>query len=282
MGLYDEGKQKPWHEDPWGAAKRGLGWVKDKVTGAVDGIGDKIGEDPADTAFKADGRNNFRQQGAMSHDVYQSMADQASGKTSISGEQLRQGLQQQYGQQRSMAAGAAPQNQAMAARTAATQMGRAATGMSGQAAVAGMQEQMAARRAQGEFLQRWRDQELSAAQGGGPDKTWMEKYGPAITAGAGMVAASDRNLKTDITDGDAKSKAITDKLKAYSYKYKDEKHGKGDQFGPMAQDMEEAGLGHAVINTPEGKMVHGAKAALSGLALTAALARRVSKLEGDE
>ena len=36
----------------------------------------------------------------------------------------------------------------------------------------------------------------------------------------------------------------------------------------------------AVIDTPAGKMVDGAKTATSALALTAALARRVSKLEG--
>jgi len=169
-------------------------------------------------------------------------------------------------------------------------MGRASTGMSGQAAVAGMQEQMAARQAQSDFLQKWRNQELQAAQGSRgqaidaykgitPEKNDVEKYGGAVVGGLGMMM-SDRRLKTEIKDGDSKAKAITDKLKAYSYKYKDEKHGKGDQFGPMAQDMERAGLGHAVIETPEGKMVHGAKAALSGLALTAALAKRVKKLEG--
>ncbi len=242
-------------------------------------------------SFADESQNNFRDQGAMSYDQYKALGDQASGKTSISREMLRQGLQQQYGQQRSMAAGASPQNAAMAARTGAMNMQRASTGMSGQAATAGMQEQMAARQAQSNFLQNWRNQELQATQGargqaisayGGakPEASWMEHYGPMIQNGISAIAMSDERLKKDITDGDAKSKAITDKLKSYSYNYKDSKHGKGEQFGVMAQEMEAAGLGHAVIDTPDGKAVHGAKAALSGLALTAALARRVSKLEG--
>ncbi len=238
-------------------------------------------------------QNNARQQGAMSSDMYKSLGDRAAGKNLISGEMLRQGLQQQYGQQRSMAAGASPQNAAMAARTGAMNMGRAASGMSGQAALAGMQEQAAAQKMQADFLQRWRDQDLGAAQGARgqsigayqgitPDKTWIEKFGPAAAGGASMVAKSDERLKKDIAaNSDALAKKISERLGAHSYKYKDEKHGKGKQFGPMAQEMEKAGLGHAVIDTPEGKMVHGAKAALSGLALSAALARRVSKLEKD-
>ncbi len=279
--------------NPLGEVKEGgaLGFVQDN--GGVDQQRANLDAQGAKAGAWADeAQNNARQQGAMSYDQYKAMGDQASGEKSISREMLRQGLQQQYGQQRSMAAGASPQNAAMAARTGAMQMGRASSGMSGQAAIAGMQEQLAARKQQSDFLQRWRDQELGAAQGargqataayggGELDKSWMEKYGSAIAGGAGM-AASDERLKKDITaNGDALAKKISEKLGAHSYKYKNEKHGEGKQFGPMAQEMEKAGLGHAVIDTPDGKMVHGAKAALSGLALSAALARRVSKLEKD-
>lgn len=291
MGLWDKAKRlAKFGVNPLGELEKGgaLGFIQDnggidQQRTNLDSQGDAAG------SFADESQNNARQQGAMSYDMYNALGDQASGKTSISREMLRQGLQQQYGQQRSMAAGASPNSAAMAARTGAMAMGRAATGMSGQAAVAGMQEQAAARDAQAKFLQGWRGQDLGAAQGargqaigaygGGPvDKSWIEKYGGAVAGGAGL-AASDERLKKDIANGDEKAKAITSRLKSYSYKYKDEKHGKGDQFGPMAQDMEAAGLGHAVIETPEGKMVHGAKAALSGLALTAALAKRVSKLE---
>ncbi len=190
-----------------------------------------------------------------------------------------------------MAAGASPQNQAMAARTGAMNMQRASTGMAGQSALAGIQEQRSAQDALMQSIMAQRGQDMTGALGSRgnavnayqvvkPEKSDMEKYGSAVGSGLSMIAMSDKRLKTEIEDGDAKAKSATEKLKAYSYKYKDEKHGKGDQFGPMAQDLEEAGLGHAVIDTPDGKAVHGAKAALSGIALTAALAKRVAKLEG--
>ncbi len=266
-----------------------FGW-RDEGGDAEQQRNDLNAQGNAASSWADEAQNNARQQGAMSSDMYNAMGDQASGKTSISREMLRQGLQQQYGQQRSMAAGASPQNAAMAARTGAMQMGRAATGMSGQAAIAGAQEQLAARQQQGNFLQNWRNQELGAAQGARgqaigayqgitPDKTWIEKFGPAAAGGASMIAASDERLKTNVSSGDARAKAITDRLRASSYSYKDPRHGTGEQFGVMAQNMEKAGMGHAVKDTPGGKMVDGAKAALSGLALTAALAKRVNVLE---
>ena len=67
-----------------------------------------------------------------------------SGDNSLAREQLRQGLQQQYGQMQSSAASAQPGSQPMAARTAMMGMGRAGTGMSGNAAMAGIQERNAA------------------------------------------------------------------------------------------------------------------------------------------
>lgn len=62
------------------------------------------------------------------------------GQNSVSAEQLRHGMQQGVAAQRSMAASASPQNAAMAARTAAMQMGRLGAGLAGQQAVAGLQE----------------------------------------------------------------------------------------------------------------------------------------------
>lgn len=300
MGQYDQGKRKPWHEDPWGALKRTGGKIKDRwkkdnaeSQSTIDQRNNLNAQGSAAGSWADENQDNARRQGAMSQDMYNAMGDQASGKTSISREMLQQGLQQQYGQQRSMAAGASPQNAAMAARTGAMNMGRASSNMSGQAAVAGMQEQQAAREQQGRFLQNWRGQDMAAAQGARgqsigayqgitPEKSNVEKFGSAFSSGLGMAAMSDERIKKDIADGDAKAKKITDGLRSYSYKYKNSKHGEGDQFGPLAQEMEKSGLGHAVINTREGKMVHGAKAALSGLALTAALGRRVNKLEKDK
>jgi hypothetical protein len=218
----------------------------------------------------------------------------AGGQQSISAEQLRQGLQQNMAGQRSMAAGASPGNAPMAARSAAMNMARMGSGLAGQQAVAGMQERQNAQKALQDSILQQRQQELQASLGarqnaisgfGGvtPEKSILEQYQPLINAGigaAGAAAKSDRRAKTDIEDGDEKAGRILKGLKSYSYRYKSEKDGKGKQFGPMAQEMERAGLGHAVMDTPDGKMVHGAKAAISGIALTAALARRVEKLEG--
>jgi hypothetical protein len=212
----------------------------------------------------------------------------ASGQDSLSAEQLRQSLGQNLAQQSSMAAGASGNNAAMAARTAAMQQGRLSSGLAGQQATAGIQERAAANKAlsdmimgqQGLHMQGALGARSTAAQsfGAGDDeKSFLEKYGPTI--GAAAMAASDERLKTDIKDGDKTAKDALSKLGTYSYRYKDEKHGKGQQFGVMAQQLEKAGLGHAIVDTSEGKMVHGAKAALSGLALTAALARRVESLE---
>src|SRR5262249_11352646 len=98
----------------------------------------------------------------------------ASGQDSISAEQLRQGLQQNVAAQRSLAAGAAPANAAMAARTASIQAARLGSGMAGQQAIAGLQERQQAQQALSqerqqaqsaltEMLMQQRQQELQAA-----------------------------------------------------------------------------------------------------------------------
>lgn len=147
----------------------------------------------ADTA-----QNNYGNLGAEGDAARQMLRDQATGKTSISGEMLRQGLQQQLSQQQSMAAGAGPQNAAMAARTAANNMGRASYGMSGQAALAGMQEKMAAQKALADAILAQRQQEQNVALGsrqnaisayGGvtPEKSLLERYLPVINAGTAIA-----------------------------------------------------------------------------------------------
>lgn len=66
--------------------------------------------------------------------------DLATGKNSVSAEQLRGSLQQQLAQQQAMSAASSPANSAMAARNAAMNMGNASYGMAGQQAMAGLQE----------------------------------------------------------------------------------------------------------------------------------------------
>lgn len=123
----------------------------------------------------------------------------ASGQNSLSREQLRQGLGQQLAQQQAMAASANPNNAAMAARNAAQNMARASYGMSGQAAMAGIQERNQANQLLGTALANQGNMNLQAAlqsrqnamQGygaqntGTPEKSWLEKYGPAIIGGMG-------------------------------------------------------------------------------------------------
>lgn len=292
-------EEKAWHEGGfWDAINKGRKRIHDEVK--------RWGDDSPSTVAQ---RENLNNQGGMSSwfadsgqenygrlgqeaDANRAMLrDQASGKVSLSGEQLRQGLQQNMAAQRSMAASASPNNSAMAARTAAMQMGRQGAGLSGAAATAGIQERRSAQDALAQQILAQRGQDMNVALGsrqnaisayGGikPEDNLIDKYAGGVAAGFGMLTKSDRRAKHEIADGDGKAKKILEGLKAHTYKYKNEKDGKGDQFGPMAQDMEAAGLGHAVIDTPDGKMVHGAKAAISGLALTAALAKRVKKLEG--
>lgn len=238
----------------------------------------------------------YAEYGKQGQSALDALRRQASGQDSVSAEQLRQALGQQYAQQRSYAAGASPRNAAGAARTAAIQTGRAGTAMAGQQAAAGLQERQQANAAYGNLLGTMRGQDLSAAlqsrqnanAGYGaapfvPQKSWIEQYGPAITGAiaAYASAASDRRLKTDVKDGtedaDRMLKALRDR--AVSYKYKDAKrHGEGEYTGMMAQDLQRAGS-RAVVDTPGGKMVHGARLATENTAMLAALAKRVAKLE---
>lgn len=219
----------------------------------------------------------------------------ASGEDSVSAMQLKQGLARNIAENQSMAASASPQNAAGAARLGAILASRQASGMSGAAALAGIQERQAAHQGLSSMILQQRQQDLNAAlqarqsanAGYGayttpmtPEKSWLEKYGPAIQGGITAASMSDRRVKKNIRRGDREANEAIRGLRAYVFKYKDGRHGEGEQTGVMAQDMERAGLGHAVIDTPEGKAVHGAKAATSALGLVAALGRRVEKLEG--
>lgn len=212
----------------------------------------------------------------------------ARGQDSMSAEQLRQGTQALVAGQRSAAAGAAPQNAAMAARTAAIQAGRIGSGMAGQQAMAGIAERQAAHKGLADMIMGQRGQDVNATLGsrqtaitgyGGipTEKSDLEKYAPTVI-GLGSLL-SDERLKEDIEDGDEDANAAMKGLRAYTYKYRDQAHGKGKQVGIMAQDLERAGLKHAVVDTPIGKAVHGGKLAGANTAMLAALERRVAKME---
>lgn len=260
--------------------------------------------------FADTGQNNYGQQTQNLAQQTKYLQDLQSGRNSVAAEQLRQGLAQNVAAQHSMAAGGAPQNSAQAARIAANNTARLGYGMSGQQATAGLAERNAATQALTNAYLQQRGQDANVAlqsrqnainaygQGSQAYGTVLQnpqkngnQYVAGISSsllgmaskadgGGGGTTTSDRRAKTDIEDGDLEASRITKGLKAYAFKYRDEKHGRGRQFGVMAQELERAGLKHTVIDTPGGKTVHGAKAATTSLALVAALGRRVEKLEG--
>ena len=110
----------------------------------------------------------------------------------------------------------------------------------------------------------------------------MQAAGGLISGlGAAAIMASDENMKKNIKSADeGKLKDFIDKLKAYQYEYKDEKHGEGEHSSVMAQDLEKSDLGStAVIETPEGKMVDYGKLMAPMLAHHKVLSDKVSDLE---
>lgn len=236
------------------------------------------------------GYQNLTGEAQQSRDYLRQLA---SGQHSVSAEQLRQANQQTLAQQRSMAASASPQNSAMAARNAAMNMNRASMGLAGQQATAGLMERQAAQQALANMIMQQRQQDAQVALGsrgnavsalGGmtPEGSTLDKWANPVAGGiaAGAKLFSDKRLKEDIEGGDGDADKALKGLRAFTYKYKNDKHGKGKQLGVMAQDLEKVGLKQAVIDTPEGKAVDVGKLSGANTAMLSALARRVEKLEG--
>lgn len=154
------------------------------------------------------------------------------------------------------------------------------------------------------------------AAAGPPQKDWKDYALPAATAAATIIAASDRRLKTNIAPGDGvantaigalsrrfagASPTMSDRalktnikpgedevnaaingLRPYTYAYKDQALGAGPQVGVMAQDLQKAGLGQAVVKTPIGLAIDPGKLSGANTAMIAALGRRVAELEGGQ
>jgi hypothetical protein len=291
--------------------------ARDAITGAL-GMGgpdyDKLAQDARQaergvrrTASEANRMANeatqgYRAGGQRIQETEEMLRRRAMGQDSLSAEQLRQGLQQNIAAQQSMAAGARPSNAAMAARTAAMQTGRLGSALAGQQALAGIQERQSATDSLGNLQLGARGQDANVLLGsrgqamGGYGNIMNARYGLAGAAMgqpqdwerlaglgmglAGMGMMSDERLKTDITDGDEDASKFLKAIKAHKFKYKDPKHGDGEFLGIMAQDLEKTELGkRSVIETPEGKMVHGGRLATALAAATATLDKRLTKLE---
>lgn len=251
-------------------------------------------------AASATSAGNFANQGEtgygnMSGELAQDrqgLRDLAAGRNSVATEQLRQAQMQQQAAQQSMAAAASPQNAAMAARTAMTNTGRNQGVMAGQAAVAQLAERQMAQQqlAQMNLGQRGQDIEVGLGSrqnqmtglgANKPDKPREPATWEKVAAAAGQVAPlfSDERLKSDVKSGDKAARAVLSKLAAKTYKYKDERHGKGEQFGFLAQDLEKAGAKSAIIETPIGKAIDTNKLSGINTGLIASLARRMDRME---
>lgn len=115
------------------------------------------------------------------------------------------------------------------------------------------------------------------------DNARFDKYLGAGVSGAATLLSmlSDKRQKTDIEEADPKDLSdFLGKLKESTFRYKDEKHGKGDHVGVMAQDVEKSRVGKTiVIETPSGKALDMKKALGALLAAGAAQEKRLRKLE---
>lgn len=257
-------------------------------------------ETGAASRFADVGQRGFGRTGRSMDQLAGQLGRLGRGEDSFSAEQLRQNLGQTMAAQQAFAAGARPGNQAMAARTAAMNMGRQQVGLAGQQALAGIQERQAAQQALGQLLGTQRGQDLQAALGarqqalagygqlaaepGMDDRIWGLAGGVAQSLPAvGAAAFSDKRVKRDIKDGSKDADEFLKSLKAYTYKYKKAEHGEGDQLGVMAQDIEKTKFGkQIVLETPQGKMLNAAKLSGANTAAIARLADRLSKLESSK
>lgn len=226
----------------------------------------------------------------------------AAGADSLSAEQLRQSYQQVAGQQMGLAAGARPGNQLAAARNASMNVANAQAGMAGQQAVAGIQERAAAENQLGNAILGARNQALQGTLGGqqnaitgygnieqartnrfgsvAQQPTTGEQVLGGIGGVAGMFGLSDRRAKKGIRRAEREAEALVKTLKPYRFRYKDEKHGRGEFVGIMAQDLERSPAGRAaVVETPAGKAVDGARLATAIAATLPGLHKRLRKLE---
>ncbi len=167
-----------------------------QIGGALNAIG-LNGASPSDQAkmdrlngvgsqgmgFAGDARANYNMLTGRLGGALDYLDGQMRGRNSVAGEQLRQGLQQNIGAQRSLAASASPNDAAMAAFGAGNNIARLGYGMSGQQALAGIAERNAAAQQYASLLGQARGQDLQGTLGG---------YGVANQSyGSGLNAQRD-------------------------------------------------------------------------------------------
>lgn len=215
--------------------------------------------------------------GGQTNDFLKALQAQMMGqgqRTSAAQMQNNAGFGKAIAGQQAMAASARPGYEGMAQRQAAQNVGALQANQAVQGSQIGLQEQEEARRRYMEFLMALRQQQMGQPTGG---DRFMGAASGAIQAGL----FSDERLKTDIDDGGKDADEFIDAIRAKKWRYKDgPKHGEGKRLGVMAQDIERAELAkHAVLDTPEGKMIDTAKIAGPVLAAIGRLGEKVKALE---
>lgn len=93
---------------------------------------------------------------------------------------------------------------------------------------------------------------------------------------------SDKSLKKDVKKLDSKEiKDMLDNIAAFSYKYKNSKHGEGKRTGVMAQDLKKSKAGSdMVVKKEEGMAIDNNKAISTLLAAVSDMHNRMKKIEG--
>jgi Chaperone of endosialidase len=126
---------------------------------------------------------------------------------------------------------------------------------------------------------------------GNYDPGWgRELMGQIFTTGGNIAtglatkppaAASDRELKKDTRRVSRQIDQMLDRLKAHSYRYKDEgAHGDGRRAGVMAQDLEGSEAGRRIVREKEdGKYIDVNAGISAALAAVARLNERVREVE---
>ena len=231
--------------------------------------GDQAKKKSADTARGAYGEDI----GAL----IERLRAQAEGRDTVTDQKLKQATGQNIAAEQAFAA-TGRGNQALQQRQASQNIGGLRSGLAGQAAMADVQERSLSNQQLGGLLAQLRGQQMGFETSNPATSGW-DRLAGGLQAGGAAYAMSDVRVKTNIAAADEEADALLDGLRAYSYDYKNPKHGKGRQLGVMAQDLERAGLQQAVIDTPEGKAVDGAKLAGALAAATSSLHRRVKRLE---
>lgn len=115
-----------------------MGWLPDLISGVTGGLFDPRTEGQ----YAGVNQNNFQLPGF--NGMQQQLQGLYAGKDSVAQERLRQATAANMAQQQSMAAGAAPGNQAAAHLAAMQNSARLNQGMTGQATQAGIAERQAA------------------------------------------------------------------------------------------------------------------------------------------